>query len=172
MKRNVAYIATMHDSVYAFDADTGAQLSKTSFISSDTNATPLITTVLSTDLPGSDVDGPDVGIQSTPAIDESTGTLYVVAKIKETGRGDGNIHYVQRLHALDVATGAEKFGGPKVIGDTTCNNSNPTGGGTSTYDFNLAANPQTSSPSGQRRQRRQRSRCISTRCAISQAAAP
>ena len=148
VRHNVAYVATMHDSVYAFDADTGAQLWKTSFISADAGAVPLITTVPNTDFPGSgnsDIDGPEVGIESTPVIDESTGTIYVVAKTKETGRGDGHIHYVQRLHALDVATGAEKFGGSQVIGDTTCDNSNPGSGSTSTYDFNLTAYPQTPS---------------------------
>ncbi|MBE7157635.1 MAG: hypothetical protein INR62_04225, partial [Rhodospirillales bacterium] len=150
-KRNVAYVATMHDSVYAFDADTGAQIWKTSFISADANAVPLITTVPNTDFPGSgnsDIDGPEVGIESTPVIDESTGTLYVVAKTKETNRvGDnGNIHYVQRIHALDVATGAEKSGSPQVIGDTTCNNSlNTSLTDPSLYDFNLTANPQTPS---------------------------
>ena len=148
VKRNVAFVATMHDSVFAFDADTGGQLWKASFISADSNALPQITTVPISDLPesgASDVDGPEVGIESTPVIDENTGTLYVVAKTKETGRGDGNIHYVQRLHALDVATGAEKFNGPQVIGDTTCNNPNPASGTTSTYDFNLGATPQTPS---------------------------
>ncbi len=134
-KRNVAYVATMHDSVYAFDADVGGNpLWKVSFLSS---GPPLVATVPSTDLPGSgnsDVDGPEVGILGTPVIDESTGTLYVVAKTKETGRGDGNTHYVQRLHALDVATGAEKFGGPQIIGDTTYNGGNA-------YDFNLAHRP-------------------------------
>ncbi len=142
-KHNVAFLATMHDSVYAFDADTGATLWRVSFVSADANAVPLITTVPSTDLPGSgagDVDGPEVGIESTPVIDEAAGTIYVVAKTKETGRGDGNIHYVQRLHALDVATGGEKFGGSKVIGDTTCNNSTSA---SATFDFNLSANPQT-----------------------------
>jgi len=148
VKHNVAYVATMHDSVYAFDADTGTQLWKTSFISPNSTDLPLITTVPNTDFPGSgnsDIDGPEVGIVSTPVIDESTGTIYVVAKTKETGRGDGNIHYVQRLHALDVATGAEKFAGPKIIGDTTCNASTS---GTATYDFNLADNPQTPSVPG------------------------
>lgn len=144
-KHNVAFVATMHDSVYAVDADSGVQLWKVSFISASGSAVPLITAVPNTDFPGSgnsDVDGIEVGIESTPVIDESTGTLYVVAKTKETGRGDGNIHYVQRLHALNVATGVEKFSGPKIIGDTTCNAS--TSGG-ATYDFNLAANPLTPS---------------------------
>ncbi len=144
-RHNVGYVATMHDSVYAFDADNGALLWQDSFISASPDAAPLITTVPSTDLPGSgasDVDGTEVGIESTPVIDASSGTLYVVAKTKESGRGDGNIHYVQRLHALDVATGAEKFSGPQVIGDTTCNSASST---SATYDFNLAANPLTPS---------------------------
>lgn len=147
-KHNVAFVATMHDSVYAFDADSGAKLWQTSFISAAANAAPLIATVPSSDLPGSgasDVDGSEVGIESTPVIDETSGAIYVVAKTKETGRGDGNIHYVQRLHALAVATGAEKFGGPQVIGDATCNNSATS---SAPFDFNLGAYPQTPSAPG------------------------
>ncbi|HEY0257831.1 MAG TPA: hypothetical protein VGC39_10340, partial [Candidatus Methylacidiphilales bacterium] len=114
---NVVYVATCHDSVYAFDADAGGDpLWHDSFISPSAgdNISPVPNAVLRT---GDII--PEIGIVSTPVIDEQTGTLYVVAKTQETGRSDGKTHYVQKIHAIDVATGAEKFSGPKVIGDAS-----------------------------------------------------
>jgi hypothetical protein len=126
MPHDVAFVATQHDSVYAFDivknATTGAvtltQIWQRSFI----NPSAGITTITNVDglSPNHDIQ-PEVGITGAPVIDPASSTLYVVAKTEEI-RGDGGFHFVQRLHALDLATGAEKYittgNGGYVIGDT------------------------------------------------------
>jgi len=112
---NALYVATEHDSVYAFDADTGAQLWKVSLLKSGE-------TTSDTRSCGQVV--PEIGITSTPVISRSNGTIYVAAMSK-----DASSTYFQRLHALDLTTGAEKFGGPVDIHATfpgTGDNSNGT----------------------------------------------
>jgi len=118
---NLLFGVTEHDTVYAFDADSNAgpnaaPLWKVSFINPAAGVTPLRTTI---DLQASSSPGfygPEVGISATPAIDPLTGTIYIVAKTREVANNSTN--YVYRIHALDVSTGAEKFGGPVVIQGT------------------------------------------------------
>jgi len=100
---NVLYAATEHDSVYAIDADTGTIYWQKSLIPAGGS-----TVSSSTDLNCGDITT-EVGITGTPVIDPSTGTLYVVAKVKLNGA------IAQHLHALAITTGAEKFGGPNTI---------------------------------------------------------
>jgi hypothetical protein len=107
---NVVYVATMNDSVYAFDADsnTGANAQPLWHVNF-TDVSDGITAVPIADVHCEDTFSANVGIMSTPVIDASSGTIYVLARTKENGA------YFQRLHALDLATGAEKFGGPVAI---------------------------------------------------------
>ena len=103
---NVVVIATQHDSVYAFDADSAAPdpLWRVSFLDPEAG----ITTLSSGDVNASDI-MPEIGITSTPAIDVASNTIYVVAATKENGA------FYHKLHALDMTSGAEKFGGPRII---------------------------------------------------------
>jgi len=105
---NVVYVATEHDSVYAFDADGGATAPFWSV--NFTNASAGITTVPYTDLGGGlGPIVPEVGITGTPVIGPKSGTLFVVAMTKENGS------YVHKLHALDITNGKERSGSPVVI---------------------------------------------------------
>jgi hypothetical protein len=101
--RNVLYVATEHGSVYAFDADAGTLLWQVSTLGSGE---------VTSDTRGCDQITPEIGITATPVIDRNAGThgvVYVVAMSKSGST------YFQRLHALDVTTGAEMFGGPRNI---------------------------------------------------------
>ena len=102
--QNVVFAVTEHDSVYAFNADSGAQIWKTSVLGANETTS---------DDHGCSQITPEIGITSTPVIDRSAGahgTIFVVGMSKDqTGA------YHQRLHALDVTTGAELPGSPTEI---------------------------------------------------------
>jgi hypothetical protein len=110
---NVVYAATENDSVYAFDADSAAlnpnPLWKTSF-----TAPPSVVA-----LPCADNDKycnvyPLIGITGTPVINLANQSMYLIARTKETDNL-GHIKYFTRLHALNIATGAEQPNSPTTI---------------------------------------------------------
>jgi hypothetical protein len=115
---NVVFVATEHDSVYAFDADSGTPLWQVSLLATG-------------EKPG---DGmgcgqvvPDIGVTATPVIDRTAGpngAIYLVAM-----SFDQASKYHHRLHALDITTGAELFNGPSEIAATFPNNA-----GTTTFE--------------------------------------
>ncbi len=127
---NIVIVATEHDSVYAFDADglSSAPLWHVNF----TNPAAGVTTIPAADT-GETGDIPnEIGITGTPVIDPSTatttGTIYLVAATKVVS--GSTTTYVQTLHALDLSTGAEKFGGPVVIQASVPGTGDGSSGGT------------------------------------------
>src|SRR5216684_4660169 len=124
---NIVLVATMNDSVYAFDADASpcVQYWKKSFLGTGITTVPPADVIETGDI------NTKIGITGTPVIDPATGTLYVVAKTKETTGCSAPPCYFQRLHALDLATGSEKFNGPANISSAiTVPGSGDTGDGT------------------------------------------
>jgi len=116
---NVVFVATMHNSVFAYDADGGSTSplwSKNLGPSGPTNGFGCTDTAT------------EVGITSTPVIDPAAGTLYTVTKGVESGS------WVQRLHALDVKTGQERAGSPVVITATVNGSGAGSSGGKLTFD--------------------------------------
>ena len=101
--RNVVYTVTENDRVYAFDADAGTLLWRVSMLGEGESPS---------DDHGCSQISPQIGITSTPVIDRASGphgTIYVVAMSKNSSK------YFQRIHALDITTGAEQFGGPVAV---------------------------------------------------------
>ena len=123
---NVVYVATQHDTLYAFDADSSAC---TNVWGNPVSLLPAGETfVSSSDVACGDLQ-PDIGIVGTPVIDPASGTLYVVTKTRATN-GSG-LH--QRLHALDIHTGVEKVA-PKEIAATVAGTGGGSAGGLVSFD--------------------------------------
>jgi len=125
---NVLFVATEHDSIYAFDADNDAggnaqPLWQISLLTPAHGAAASgVTTVPAADV-GIDDLVPEIGITGTPAINLASRTLYVVGKTKENGV------YVQRLHAINLITGAEQPNSPVVIQGTVPGTGSGSSGG-------------------------------------------
>ena len=124
--RNVLYVATMNDKVYAFDADSS---SPTPLWTRDLTSPPSVTPVPITDIVAANLNiVGNVGIESTPVIDAVAGTIYLVARTKESGA------YVQKLHALDIATGGERPNSPVTITASVPGSAPDAIGGVVTFD--------------------------------------
>ena len=121
--RNVLFVATEHDSAYAFDANTGEQLWHVSLLGAD--ETP-------SDDRGCFQVTPEIGVTATPAIDPQRGphgTIYLIAMSKDSSGA-----YYHRLHALDLTTGDEQFGGPVEVRATYAGSGVEGSGSTLTFD--------------------------------------
>ena len=130
--KNVVFVATVNNTVYAFDADSA----KTAAPYWQVNLTAANCRVVTkTDMTGAcggyynDFSG-NIGIVGTPVIDSSTNTIYLVARSLNTGT---NIYY-QYLHALDIATGAEKSGSPVLIQASVAGNGDGSSSGFVHFD--------------------------------------
>ena len=124
-KKNVLYVATEHGSVYAFDADS---------ISGTTSTFLWKTTTLGSGETTSDDRGcgqvsPEIGITATPVIDRARNAIYLVAMSK-----DASGSYFQRLHALNLSTGAELSSGPQTITATYPGTGDNSSGGNVVFD--------------------------------------
>ena len=105
--QNTLFVVTEHGSVYNFDADAGTQTWKVSAIPAGETTS---------DNHGCGQISPEIGITDTPVIDRQRGQFGAICFVAMSKDPSG--HYHQRLHALDLKTGAELFGGPKEIAAT------------------------------------------------------
>jgi len=123
-KKNVLYVATEHGSVYAFDADSISGMTSTFLWKTTTLGSGETTS----DSRGCGQVSPEIGITATPVIDRARNAIYVVAMSKDvTGS------YFQRLHALSLIDGTEKFGGPVPISGSVQGSGDGSSGGSVSF---------------------------------------
>lgn len=141
-KHNLVVVATQHDSVYAFDADASPCATLWHFSLLDSAHGGGTGAAGETSVPSSPPNGvigngfgditPEVGITGTPVIDTATNTIYVVSK--SVIPSSSPLTFFQRLHALDLVTGGEKFGGPLSISATVPGTGDGSSGGMVLFD--------------------------------------
>jgi hypothetical protein len=136
---NIVIVTTENDSVYAFDADNGNGTACTQYWKSSLTGTAYGAASGATPVPAADTGETgdiqtEIGITATPVIDPTTNTLYVLSKTKENG------NYFQRLHKLNLSTGAEMTGAPVAITASVPGTGSGSSGGTLAYSA-LHENP-------------------------------
>ena len=130
-EHNVVYVATVNNTVYAFDGDNGRLHWRNNFTRSGWRAPK------NTDMTGAcggtytNFSG-NIGIVGTPVIDAASGTMYFVA------RSTNGLAYAQYLHAVDIVDGQEKAGSPKLLTASTSGTGDGSVNGTIAFDAQRA----------------------------------
>jgi len=130
-EHNVVYVATVNNTVYAFDGDNGRLYWRNNFTRSGWRAPK------NTDMTGAcggtytNFSG-NIGIVGTPVIDAASGTMYFVA------RSTNGLAYAQYLHAVDIVDGQEKAGSPKLLTASTSGTGDGSVNGTIAFDAQRA----------------------------------
>jgi hypothetical protein len=130
---NVIFLATEHDSLFAFDADANpcVQYWQVNLLDAVHGGSASETPVPWQNVGVGDGDiQPEVGVTGTPVIDPSSSTIYLVSKSEDTSAST----FYQRLHALDLATGNEKFSAPELIEASVAGIGDGSSGGMVSFD--------------------------------------
>src|SRR5262249_29410864 len=104
----VIYVATMHNVVYAFDADDPTQTAPLWKRQLETPVPLPDATVGTACVPYRDISG-EIGILGTPVIDPAANAMYFVTATKSTSNT-----YAHYLHKIDIRSGADVRAGAKI----------------------------------------------------------
>lgn len=124
---NVVYVATVNNTLYAFDGDDGTLYWQKSFTA------PGMRSPRNTDMTGAcggmyqDFSG-NIGIVGTPVIDSARGTMYFVSR-STTGST-----FVQHMHAVNIVDGSDIAGSPMAITAAASGNGDGSVKGVITFD--------------------------------------
>lgn len=127
---NVVYIATVNNTVYAYDADNGTKYWSNNYTANGMRP-PIASDMNSSWCNPYNDFANSIGIVGTPVIDSAAQTIYFVARSTK-GPGEGN--FVQYLHAVDITSGAERSGSPVKITASVPGTGDGSSGGTSSFD--------------------------------------